>query len=112
MPKRRSAAKPSGPAHPAAPTNPVRPDPVKRIDPVRLADPAKPTDLAKPAGTPRVADTAESDRRPKPAKPAIARHSARPPLPSTTRTYGKVIADKGGKSGKPPVPKAFAHRKR
>lgn len=35
--------------------------------------------------------------------------SARPPLPNTSRTYGKVA---GGKGGKPPAPKAFSHRKR
>lgn len=45
----------------------------------------------------------------KPANPANAPHSVRPPLPSTTRTYGKVFGSKGGK---PLVPKAFSHRKR
>ena len=33
----------------------------------------------------------------------------RPPLPSTSRSYGKVA---GGKGGKLPVPKTFSHRKR
>ena len=32
----------------------------------------------------------------------------RPPLPSTSRTYGKVAGTKGGKM---PAPKAFSHRK-
>jgi hypothetical protein len=50
---------------------------------------AKPTDSPTPT--------------PDPARPA------RPPLPSTSRSYGKVT---GGKSGKPPVPKTFSHRKR
>jgi hypothetical protein len=54
--------------------------------------------------------TASKAAPPDPARSGQpAPQSARPPLPSTSRSYGKVT---GGKSGKPVMPKAFSHRKR
>jgi hypothetical protein len=65
--------------------------------------------MSKRRSTAKPSGPAKAVKPDDPFKAVLPGQTARPPLPSTSRSYGKVTGSKGGK---PLVPKVFSHRKR